>query len=301
MAAEVRCLFCNESLILGQYVRVPSFGIYFFLGFLAKDELSQVIGKGFPNSKVTSGSKNFLTTQDPHSQSFTSANEGDMTNFTYGRHGNAQTHDTTKNIVLAIGENFEKYLMYAMPMHQSATKLSSHTSGVDDDYTNLLRNCLLEANSRIFHGFKSSNKTQLFSICTTHYPIPSSHLYGERHPARFDDELGIVTGNWGCGAFEGDRELKALIQWLAASKGIKAFRHILNIWLGGITDIGPDHELMELAISFKSTLGLENLARKEGIVTKTYTLLGHEETDNALKEATDDLHAIDVDILTDED
>ena len=34
------------------------------------------------------------------------------------------------------------------------------------------------------------------------------------------DEIGIVTGNWGCGAFGGDPELKAIIQWLAASQVI---------------------------------------------------------------------------------
>ena len=47
------------------------------------------------------------------------------------------------DIALAIGENFEKYLMYAMPMLQSAAELSAHTSGADDEmieYTNLLRN-----------------------------------------------------------------------------------------------------------------------------------------------------------------
>nr|GEX42429.1 importin subunit beta-1 [Tanacetum cinerariifolium] len=68
------------------------------------------------------------------------------------------------DIALAIGENFEKYLMYAMPMLQSAAELSSHTSGADDemiDYTNLLRNGILEAYSGIFQGFKSSPKTQL--------------------------------------------------------------------------------------------------------------------------------------------
>lgn len=32
------------------------------------------------------------------------------------------------------------------------------------------------------------------------------------------NEIGIVTGNWGCGAFGGDPELKAMIQWLAASQ-----------------------------------------------------------------------------------
>lgn len=34
------------------------------------------------------------------------------------------------------------------------------------------------------------------------------------------DKIGIVTGNWGCGAFGGDPELKAIIQWLAASQVI---------------------------------------------------------------------------------
>lgn len=35
-----------------------------------------------------------------------------------------------------------------------------------------------------------------------------------------DNNIGIVTGNWGCGAFGGDPELKTIIQWLAASQVI---------------------------------------------------------------------------------
>ena len=31
---------------------------------------------------------------------------------------------------------------------------------------------------------------------------------------------GIATGNWGCGAFGGDVELKSLLQWIAASQVI---------------------------------------------------------------------------------
>jgi len=67
------------------------------------------------------------------------------------------------DIALAIGENFEKYLIYAMPMLQGAAELSAHTSGADDEmteYTNLLRNGILEAYSGIFQGFKNSPKTQ---------------------------------------------------------------------------------------------------------------------------------------------
>ncbi|XP_031132192.1 poly(ADP-ribose) glycohydrolase 1 [Ipomoea triloba] len=37
------------------------------------------------------------------------------------------------------------------------------------------------------------------------------------------NEIGIVTGNWGCGAFGGDPELKAMIQWLAASQALRPF------------------------------------------------------------------------------
>ncbi|XP_057957070.1 poly(ADP-ribose) glycohydrolase 1 isoform X2 [Malania oleifera] len=37
------------------------------------------------------------------------------------------------------------------------------------------------------------------------------------------DDIGIVTGNWGCGAFGGDPELKSIIQWLAASQALRPF------------------------------------------------------------------------------
>ncbi|CAI0552395.1 unnamed protein product [Linum tenue] len=68
------------------------------------------------------------------------------------------------DIALAIGPDFEKYLMYATPMLQSAAELSSHTEGADDEmieYTNALRSGILEAYSGILQGFKSSTKTQL--------------------------------------------------------------------------------------------------------------------------------------------
>lgn len=32
------------------------------------------------------------------------------------------------------------------------------------------------------------------------------------------DQCPIATGNWGCGVFGGDPQLKSLIQWMAASQ-----------------------------------------------------------------------------------
>ena len=75
------------------------------------------------------------------------------------------------DIALAIGENFEKYLGYAMPMLQSAAELSAHAAANDDDmieYTNQLRNGILEAYSGIFQGFKNSPKTQLLMTYAPH-------------------------------------------------------------------------------------------------------------------------------------
>jgi poly(ADP-ribose) glycohydrolase len=37
--------------------------------------------------------------------------------------------------------------------------------------------------------------------------------------------LPIASGNWGCGAFGGDPQLKAVIQWLAASPEGRRLRY----------------------------------------------------------------------------
>ncbi|KAF5460517.1 hypothetical protein F2P56_020381 [Juglans regia] len=87
------------------------------------------------------------------------------------------------DIALAIGENFEKYLMYAMPMLQSAAELSAHVSGADDDmleYTNSLRNGILEAYSGILQGFKGSSKTQLLMPYAPHVLQFLDSLYMEK-------------------------------------------------------------------------------------------------------------------------
>ncbi|KAK4256152.1 hypothetical protein QN277_009057 [Acacia crassicarpa] len=43
------------------------------------------------------------------------------------------------------------------------------------------------------------------------------------HGEEQDDNIGVATGNWGCGAFGGDPEVKTIIQWLAASQALRPF------------------------------------------------------------------------------
>ncbi|KAE8725359.1 Importin subunit beta-1 [Hibiscus syriacus] len=86
------------------------------------------------------------------------------------------------DIALAVGEYFEKYLMWAMSALQSAAELSNHTAGDDEwiEYINTLRNGILEAYSGIFQGFKNSPKA-FDSLCTSHPPVLRWHIHGERH------------------------------------------------------------------------------------------------------------------------
>ncbi|XP_065865208.1 importin subunit beta-1 [Euphorbia lathyris] len=87
------------------------------------------------------------------------------------------------DIALAIGENFEKYLMYAMPMLQSAAELSAHTAVADDEmieYTNSLRNGILEAYSGILQGFKNSPKMQLLIPYAPHILQFLDSIYMEK-------------------------------------------------------------------------------------------------------------------------
>jgi hypothetical protein len=41
---------------------------------------------------------------------------------------------------------------------------------------------------------------------------------------------GIATGNWGCGAFGGDVELKSMLQWIAASQVFKWVCYCVHLY-----------------------------------------------------------------------
>jgi importin subunit beta-1 len=87
------------------------------------------------------------------------------------------------DIALAIGDNFNKYLMYAMNTLQIAAEMYAHTSGFDlemTEYINSLRNGILEAYSGIFQGFKHSSKTQLLIPYASHILQFLDSIYMEK-------------------------------------------------------------------------------------------------------------------------
>ncbi|GMF54423.1 unnamed protein product [Phytophthora fragariaefolia] len=75
---------------------------------------------------------------------------------------------------------------------------------------------------------------------------------GFAYPNAYDDGRcwPVATGNWGCGVFQGDRELKFLIQWLAASLRHRDLVYVLfERDLDLQTKVNP---LLELAASPKA-------------------------------------------------
>ncbi|XP_034924089.1 poly(ADP-ribose) glycohydrolase 1 isoform X2 [Populus alba] len=67
-----------------------------------------------------------------------------------------------------------------------------------------------------------------------------------------EDKIGIATGNWGCGAFGGDPELKTMIQWLAASQ---AARPSVSYYTFGIKSLQNLNQVSQWILSHEWTVG----------------------------------------------
>ncbi|WVZ61242.1 hypothetical protein U9M48_011149 [Paspalum notatum var. saurae] len=76
---------------------------------------------------------------------------------------------------------------------------------------------LLREVNKAFCGFFDQSKRQLYvklfqDSRKDNFPNISSNDY-----------IGVSTGNWGCGAFGGNPEIKSMIQWIAASQALRPF------------------------------------------------------------------------------
>ncbi|KAH0448084.1 hypothetical protein IEQ34_021884 [Dendrobium chrysotoxum] len=68
----------------------------------------------------------------------------------------------------------------------------------------------------------------------------------------YPEDIGIATGNWGCGAFGGDPEIKSVIQWLAASQALRPFLHYYTF---GATELQKLDEVSHWILSHGWTVG----------------------------------------------
>ncbi|XP_019422282.1 PREDICTED: poly(ADP-ribose) glycohydrolase 1 isoform X4 [Lupinus angustifolius] len=80
----------------------------------------------------------------------------------------------------------------------------------------------------------------------------STHQWHHKMFYENGNNIGIATGNWGCGAFGGDPEMKTIIQWLAASQALRPFMAYYTFGLGALHNL---HQVSDWILSEKWTVG----------------------------------------------
>ncbi|KAL1221177.1 putative poly(ADP-ribose) glycohydrolase 2 [Cardamine amara subsp. amara] len=95
--------------------------------------------------------------------------------------------------------------------------------------------CLLRETNKALSGFLHVCKKQNNGQCIDH-----------------EDGVGIATGNWGCGAYGGDPELKSLLQWLAVSQARRPF---MSYYTFGFEALHNLNQVTELVLSKGWTVG----------------------------------------------
>ncbi|XP_073046140.1 poly(ADP-ribose) glycohydrolase 1-like [Primulina eburnea] len=82
-------------------------------------------------------------------------------------------------------------------------------------------------------------------------PPNDNEKKGRQWP-NLEETIGIVTGNWGCGAFGGDPEVKVAIQWLAASQALRPF---MLYYTFGLKELQKLEMVVKWIISHEWTVG----------------------------------------------
>jgi len=118
-------------------------------------------------------------------------------------------------ITIVGGEQFCSYNGYARSLTFGADYRDP--SPRDADGTVLVAITAMDALD--FRGEDSSLRRQLQEALVLRELEKAAAAFAPVDEAALVQWPVIATGNWGCGAFEGCAELKAMLQWLAASEG----------------------------------------------------------------------------------
>ena len=145
-----------------------------------------------------------------------------------------------ESLIITGAEQFSSYSGYGSTFEWAG----SYDDTVTCDRWGRKETCLVAMDALVVRNALSQFKPGLMrrEANKTYCGFMSSATTPCGHP------MAVATGNWGCGAFGGDKRLKALLQWLAASaagrdavyftfgdKGLQKDLHILQHELGGDT------------------------------------------------------------------
>ncbi|CAN8315610.1 unnamed protein product [Cochlearia groenlandica] len=104
------------------------------------------------------------------------------------------------------------------------------------------------------HG---SLEIQLEASSSWHNPLSSATMSqavetSQRQCIDHEEKIGVATGNWGCGVFGGDPELKIMLQWLAVSQSGRPFMSYYTFGLQALQNV---NQVIERIASRELTVG----------------------------------------------
>eukprot|EP00128_Syssomonas_multiformis_P011885 Colp12_sorted_trinity150504_noHs@9308 len=161
--------------------------------------------------------------------------------------------DDNEAIVITGAERFSSYSGYSQTMQWAGDYVDESPR---DSYGRLLTN-LFAIDALVFRNYSSQFTDQALSRELNKAYIGFRGPRGVAHP-----QAALATGNWGCGAFGGDKEVKSIIQLMAASA---AQRDVVYFTFGDSALAQSLHETYAHLLDRGCTIGqLTSLIRRYG-------------------------------------
>ncbi|KAK3148787.1 hypothetical protein QOZ80_3AG0208670 [Eleusine coracana subsp. coracana] len=108
---------------------------------------------------------------------------------------------------------------------------------------------LLREVNKAFCGFMDPSKQQLYVKL---FQNQDSNNKDNCSSTSSSEYIGVSTGNWGCGAFGGDPEIKSMVQWIAASQALRPF---VNYYTFEAASLGKLEEVIQWVLHHGWTVG----------------------------------------------
>ena len=126
--------------------------------------------------------------------------------------------DENEAILIRGAEQFSSYAGYGGRFKYVGAY--ADTNPIDERNRRCVSIAAIDAIPVSFGGSLQFNKPDIVreldkAYCGFSFTIPGDRTHSDASPGEL---VPVATGNWGCGAFGGNKELKTLIQWMAASK-----------------------------------------------------------------------------------
>ncbi|VVB07465.1 unnamed protein product [Arabis nemorensis] len=136
-------------------------------------------------------------------------------------------------------------------------KLDALLREVNKAFTGYLHQCKYRMDASLRIPLETDTNPSSYTHSERPDPLPSASLRqvvesSQRWCIDHEEIIGVATGNWGCGVFGGDPELKIMLQWLAVSQSGRPF---MSYYTFGLQSLQNINQVIERVTMQELTVG----------------------------------------------